>query len=105
MDELEQINAKIAELNKEIDSLKARAAVLAKEKVDAARKEIEALMKTHGLRPEDLKIVERTKEASKKPVAVKYKKGEQTWTGRGRQPGWIAEHINGGGSLQELAVA
>lgn len=28
----------------------------------------------------------------------------QTWTGRGRKPGWVQEHLSGGGKLEELAV-
>ena len=29
---------------------------------------------------------------------------EETWTGRGRQPRWVAAHLNGGGSLEDLGV-
>lgn len=29
---------------------------------------------------------------------------EQTWTGRGRQPGWIKEHLEAGQSLDELLI-
>ncbi len=27
-----------------------------------------------------------------------------TWTGRGRQPRWVAQHIESGGSLQQIEV-
>ena len=29
---------------------------------------------------------------------------DQTWTGRGRKPGWVAAHLDGGGSLEDLAI-
>ncbi len=28
----------------------------------------------------------------------------QTWTGNGRRPAWVEEHLGGGGSLEELAI-
>lgn len=28
----------------------------------------------------------------------------QTWSGRGRQPGWIVKHQEGGGNLDELRI-
>lgn len=40
-------------------------------------------------------------------VAVKYrhpKNASLQWTGRGRQPKWVAEWLTGGGKLQALAV-
>lgn len=27
-----------------------------------------------------------------------------TWTGRGRQPRWVKEHLENGGSLEDLAI-
>lgn len=29
----------------------------------------------------------------------------QTWTGRGRKPAWVAEHLKNGGKLEELAIS
>jgi DNA-binding protein H-NS len=33
------------------------------------------------------------------------KKASETWTGRGRQPLWVRHWVEGGGSLQDLAIA
>jgi len=41
----------------------------------------------------------------KKPVAIKYRSGENTWTGRGMKPKWIVKHVEGGGKLEDLLVA
>ena len=42
------------------------------------------------------------------PVAVRFQNPEnasQQWTGRGRQPRWIKEWVEGGKSLDELRVS
>ena len=30
---------------------------------------------------------------------------KQTWSGKGRKPGWVVSHIEGGGKLDALAIA
>jgi DNA-binding protein H-NS len=40
-------------------------------------------------------------------VAPKYRNpgdASQTWTGRGRQPAWVAEALAGGARLEDLAI-
>lgn len=44
---------------------------------------------------------------TRKPVAPKYRNpadAEQTWTGRGRQPKWIKDVIESGGSLEDMLI-
>ncbi|PHV12719.1 H-NS histone family protein [Chitinimonas sp. BJB300] len=41
------------------------------------------------------------------PVAAQFKNPanpEQTWTGRGRKPQWVADHLASGGSIDALRV-
>lgn len=41
-------------------------------------------------------------------VPVKYRHPENSelaWTGRGRKPKWVEEWLNGGGTLEQVAVA
>jgi len=43
----------------------------------------------------------------KKPVAAKYRnpdKPSETWSGRGREPKWLAEKIAGGRRREEFAI-
>ena len=43
----------------------------------------------------------------KKTVAVKYRHPENSgleWTGRGRQPKWVAEFLSAGGNIEQLAI-
>ncbi|MEO1949825.1 H-NS histone family protein [Thioclava sp.] len=43
----------------------------------------------------------------KSTVAPKYanpEKSFETWTGRGRQPRWVKDHLDAGGSLDDLMI-
>lgn len=43
----------------------------------------------------------------RKPVPPKYRNPqnpEQTWTGRGRKPRWVVEHLDNGGDMAKLAI-
>ena len=43
----------------------------------------------------------------KKTVAIKYRHPENSglvWTGRGRQPKWVAEFLAAGGTIEQLAI-
>ncbi|NCX90532.1 MAG: H-NS histone family protein [Rhodobacteraceae bacterium] len=93
----------IAELKKLISD--AQMALAKKQEVaDKVRK----LAKDNGLNISDLVASEKTK--AKKPrrkVAPKYKNpenGSETWTGRGRQPRWVASALEGGKTLDELLI-
>ena len=73
------------------------------ERVNLLR-DLEKLASERGYSLSD--IVSDTK-STKAPVAIKYKhpeSNELTWTGRGRKPAWVVEHLNSGGSLESLAV-
>lgn len=35
---------------------------------------------------------------------AKYQQGDNCWTGRGRKPLWVIQHLEAGGKLEELAV-
>lgn len=40
----------------------------------------------------------------KEPKYVNPHNPEQTWTGHGRQPQWVKDHLAAGGSLQDLLI-
>ena len=42
--------------------------------------------------------------AQKQTVAIKYRDGENQWSGRGSQPRWLRTALEGGKSLQDFAV-
>ena len=82
-----------------------------------AQKEAQRLAREYGVSVKDLmgaapapaKSKAKTKSKSKRrgKVAPKYRtpaEPSQTWTGRGRQPAWVAEALKGGARLEDLAI-
>jgi DNA-binding protein H-NS len=89
--------------------------VAEKQEIERAAEQIEAIARSVNLSVQDL--IERSG-----VLAAKGKRGpkpgvkgaaiyqnpkdvSQTWTGRGRQPRWVADHIAGGGQLGDLRRA
>lgn len=72
-----------------------------RQKADAKR-ELEDHAKKLGFKLEELVTDKPTK--SKKPVPPKYKYGDKTWSGRGRQPKFVQDYLEHGGSLNDLLI-
>jgi DNA-binding protein H-NS len=96
----------IAELNQLISDAQTALA-----KKQAVAEKVRKLAHDNGLDISDLMAADKpTKAKVKKPrgkVAPKYKNpanGAETWTGRGRQPRWVADALNGGKSLDDLLI-
>lgn len=71
--------------------------------------EVEAFLREKGLDRDDLaELVGKASKGGKKSQgAPKYANPadpSQTWTGRGRKPGWARAHLAAGGSLSALAI-
>lgn len=69
-------------------------------------KDLAALAAERGFSLEEL-IGTAVEKKERSPVAVKYRhpqNADLAWTGRGRQPKWVAEFIGAGGGLEQLAV-
>ena len=77
----------------------------------AAKEELRAQMRQmaaeSGFHLEDI-MEEELKRRNRKPVSPpKYfnpDDPQQTWTGKGRKPGWIAELLESGKTLEELEI-
>ena len=82
-----------------------------------ARKEAQRVAREYGVSVEDLmgaapspakpKAKAKPKPRRRGKVAPKYRnpaEPSQTWTGRGRQPAWVAEALAGGARLEDLAI-
>jgi len=80
-----EIQAQIAELENKAKA--ARAAELA-----GAKAQIAEIMATHGLTLDDLRGVRGKATKARQPVPAKYRNRDtgETWTGRGREPLWLA---------------
>lgn len=79
------------EIQAQIAALQAQAEESRAAEVQGAITEIQTLMQDFGITIEDLQAKGRgTKKGSKnKPKDVQFRDGENTWSGRGRMPGWL----------------
>ena len=101
MDELEVIQQQIAELQKKAQSIQ-------QQKKAEVLEEVKSKIKAYGLTAKELGFGSTEKNTEDKrslPVAIKYRSGENTWTGRGRKPKWLEEKIATGSKLEEFLVA
>lgn len=76
-----------------------------KEEKSKVLKELESIAAERGFALDELMGGRVKKERA--PVAAKYRhpsNPELTWSGRGRQPKWVAEFLQKGGSLAKLEV-
>ncbi|MEM6496263.1 MAG: H-NS histone family protein, partial [Pseudomonadota bacterium] len=76
-----------------------------------ALKEVEAAAKAHGFTLTDLTGSSQSKPRAKRkaaaPAAPKYQHPENaslTWSGRGRQPRWFKEAVDGGASPDQFLI-
>lgn len=100
---LDELQQQIEKLQKERDDL------LAKEKAKAIE-QINAMIAAFNITVDDLDIEYpeprrfAPRERSRAPVPVKYKSGGSSWSGRGRKPKWVEDHVAKGGKLDDLLV-
>ncbi len=123
MQSFEQIQAQIADLQKQADAMR-------KQAMAAAVKEIKRLVNLYSLGLADIgmsvtsptKVAAKTKSAPKKvakaakakkassdnraAVAPKYRDGEtgQTWSGRGKAPTWLAAKLAAGATKESFRI-
>lgn len=98
MDELEEVLSQIADLQNKARELQLH-------KKSAVIEEVKAKIKQFGLTARDLGLsTSGVKEDSRRSVAVKYRLGDKTWTGRGKKPKWVQEYLDNGGALETLGA-
>ena len=78
------------------------------QEVQKAREQILAIAQSVGMPLKDLMASSGRSNSTKgNSVAVRYRhpdNAQQQWTGRGRQPKWVKEWVEGGQSLDKLRV-
>lgn len=93
----------LQDIQAQIDALTAqKKEIIAQEKetvIEAIKKEIADF----GITAQELgfKGSKATKTSS---VAVKYRRGTDTWTGRGLKPKWLVGYLETGGKLEDIEV-
>ena len=98
----------VAELNKLLSDIPKEISRREKDEKARVRKELEALAAAQGYSLEELLgDAGATAKRAGKPAAAKYRHPEDgalTWSGRGRQPKWVAEFLAKGGKIENLAI-
>lgn len=81
------------ELQDQIAALQYKAEETRAQELDGAVQEIRALMQQYGISLQDLNSAEKTKgKKSKQQAKVQFQDADgNTWSGRGRMPGWLKE--------------
>lgn len=95
---LDELKSLKKDLDKAIDTYENR-------KKAEARKLLDEHAQKLGFKLEELVTDKPMK--SKKSVAPKYQNPSDTnqkWTGRGRKPKFVTEHLNNGGKLEDLLI-
>ncbi len=98
---LEQLHALVPAAQQRIEELEEKKRKQALAKVQAAAEAV-------GMSPAELLKHFGVAKPAKKPVKPKYRNpdnADQTWTGRGRKPEWVAAWLKDGKELAELAIA
>ena len=93
-----------AEILAEIAALKEKADAMKAKTIADAKAEIDLILATDEITLADVGLAKIAVKAERKLAAVKYRKGERSWSGRGKQPAWVSNHIATGGTLEQLAV-
>jgi len=108
-----QLQAQIQKLQAEAEAIKAK-------ELDGVIARIRTAIEHYGITPDQLfgtvkktkakpaankKAPARKSAAKGRPVAIKYRDGENTWTGRGNKPRWLVARLAEGKQLTEFAVS
>jgi len=98
-------NMSVGDLRNLQDQIKQEMKKREHQEVHKAREQIMAIAQSVGVPLKDL--IGSGRGAKTGSVAVRYRHPEnsaQQWTGRGRQPKWVKEWVEGGKSLDKLRV-
>lgn len=104
----------VAQLEKLISDSqeKIRHKLAQQEKLVGLRAEVERLAREAGVHLHELTntlgtTADKVKQAARKPVEIKFRNplnALETWTGRGRQPRWVAAALAAGKKLEDLRL-
>ena len=100
MDELQSIQEQIAELQRKAEEIAKANRLPVHQDIKSKIQLYKFTAKELGF--SDLKADQTTTE--KKPLPVKYKLENNTWTGRGAKPKWFKKYIEDGGNLEDITV-
>lgn len=96
---LNELQALRTQIERQIEARKA-------DEVAKVREQILALANSVGMKVED--ILNTKAPAQKKPLIARFQNPDnpkEQWSGRGRQPKWVKEHLEAGKSFDDLKMS
>lgn len=104
-------NLSVAELKHLTSEAEALIESKKEQELDAAYKQVLQIASEHGVSVEELMTrggkASKSKSSTRKPVAPRYRNPDnqqETWTGRGKQPRWLAAKVAAGASLDSFLI-
>ncbi|RYY79791.1 MAG: H-NS histone family protein [Moraxellaceae bacterium] len=102
-------NLSVAELEKLTDEAGALIESKKEQELDTAYDKITEIAASVGVTLDELvgRGNKTSKTTTRKPVAPRYRNPEnqqETWTGRGKQPRWLAGKLAGGAKLEDFLI-
>ncbi|GGX28035.1 H-NS histone family protein [Undibacterium squillarum] len=99
----------LADIQAQIAALQIQAEEIRKAEFDSVVADIKQKIASYGITAKDLGLdvaapAGKKRGSVKGEVAPKYQKGDDTWSGRGRTPRFIQDHIAAGGTLEDLLI-
>jgi DNA-binding protein H-NS len=95
---------KLDELQEQIEALMKQKNELLQKERDSALNDINAKIKMFGFKPRDLYFSSGNAVTKRSVVPMKYRKGMDSWSGRGRKPNWVTSHLANGGKIEDLLI-
>lgn len=93
----------LQDIQKQIDELTAKKQAILNQEKTAVIESIKKQIKDFGITASELGL-KGSKATKTSTVAIKYRQGDNTWTGRGLTPNWLKEYLAGGGKLEDVEV-
>lgn len=97
-------NLSVLELEKLKGSIESAIANRRDGELLSLREAIEDMVERSGFTLEEVMQARSTKKRIVKPKYSNPNNPEQTWSGRGRKPGWVEEWISGGRDLNDCLI-
>lgn len=95
--------SKLEDLYKKIADLQAEAEDVAQKEKSGVIQDIKSKIYLYHITARELGFGTETARVTV-PGVIRYRKGDQAWTGKGRKPAWVIQHLEAGGTLQDLQV-
>lgn len=94
----------LAQLQKAKAALARRERDLREASIKQTKAKIDGILAEEGLRIDEVYPLMHRRKRSLKPKYANPENRSQTWSGLGKRPHWVVDHLAGGGELYDLAI-